>query len=107
MVKVLNKNSKIIYWILIILSVVVGYVVYSVLSNNCNLKFLVLFSGLPFWFFVTGFFGLIWPKIKPKGESNYIIHAIIMGMFFFLLFIIHTWLILPLLCPGFKECLLT
>lgn len=106
MVKVLNRNTRIVYWTLIVLSVVVGYAVYFLLSDNCNLKFLVLFSGLPFLFFVTGLFGLLWPKIKPEGESNYIIHAIIMGVIFFVLFIIHTWLILPLLCPGFKDCLL-
>ena len=96
-----------VYWVLIFLSFVVGYVVYLFLSDNCNLQFLVLFSGLPFWFFVTGVFGLMWPRIKPKGESNYIVHALVIGLIFFLLFIIHTWLILPLLCPGFKECLLS
>lgn len=105
MVKVLNKTTRIIYWLLIVLSIVIGYVIYLVLSDNCTFKFLVLFSGLPFLLFVTGFFGLLWPKIKPTGESTYITHAIVTGVLFFILFIIHTWLILPLLCPEFKECL--
>ena len=102
----MNKvaGSKI-YWAFILLSFVVGFVVYAVLSVECNLTFLVLFSGLPFLFFVTGVFGLLWPKIKPAGESTYIIHALIAGVLFFLLFIFHTWIILPLLCPGFKDCL--
>lgn len=94
-----------IYWIFILLSFVVGYVVYSLSSVECNLKFLVLFSGLPFLLFVTGFFGLLWPKIKPTGEINYIRHVLIIGVLFFLLFTFHTWIILPLLCPGFKDCL--
>ena len=94
-----------IYWAFILLSFLVGYVVYSLYSGECNLKFMVLFSGLPFLLFVTGFFGLLWPKFKPTGETNYIIHALIMGVIFFLLLIFHTWIILPLLCPGFRDCL--
>jgi peptidoglycan/LPS O-acetylase OafA/YrhL len=104
--RVLNKTTRVIYWILLFLSVVVGYVVYIMLPNNCSFNFLVFFSGLPFWFFVTGLFGLLWPKIKPKGETHYISQSIVIGLIFFVLFILHIWFILPLLCPDFKECLL-
>ncbi|MGM0933505.1 MAG: hypothetical protein ACQEWD_08690 [Bacteroidota bacterium] len=105
MVKVLTKTTKVIFWILIILAILVGIIVYGGMAEGFSLKFLVLFSGLPFFFFVVGAFGLLWPKIKPAGESTYIIHALVLGVLFFILFLLHTWLILPLICPDFGRCL--
>lgn len=101
MVVVLNKTTRIIYWILIFLAFATGLLFYT---GDKELKFLILFSGLPFFLFVTGLFGLLWPRIKPAGESTYIIHAIIMGILFLILFLIHTWILLPLFCPDFEPC---
>ncbi|HEY9184599.1 MAG TPA: hypothetical protein VIM94_04680 [Salegentibacter sp.] len=103
MVKVLTKTTRVIFWILIILAIVIGIAIYGGMVEDASLKFLVLISGLPFLFFIAGAFGLLWPKIKPTGESNYIIHALILGVLFFILFLLHTWLILPLVCPEFGR----
>ncbi|WP_372918914.1 hypothetical protein [Salegentibacter sp.] len=105
MVKVLTKKTKVIFWILIILAILIGIVIYGGMVKDFSVKFLVLFSGLPFLFFVVGAFGLLWPKIKPTGESTYIIHALVLGVLFFILFLLHTWVILPLICPEFGRCL--
>jgi hypothetical protein len=67
--------------------------------------FLVFFSGVPFFLFVTGLFGLLWPLIKPEGEEIYITHALVMGLLFIVLFFIHVWVLLPRICPEFGSCL--
>ncbi|MCL5127696.1 MULTISPECIES: hypothetical protein [unclassified Algibacter] len=101
-----NSRSKIIYWILLILSVIIGVIFYGILQGEFSMRFLVFFSGVPFFFFVTGVFGLMWPIIKPSGDEVYISHALMIGGFFIILFFIHVWLILPQICPHFGECLL-
>lgn len=94
-----------VFWTLIIVSIIIGAIVYGVLKEQFSLRFLIFFSGVPFLLFVTGAFGLLWPKIKPEGDEVYITHALIIGILFIVLFFIHTWVILPLICPDFAECL--
>jgi hypothetical protein len=106
MITVKNSTRKMIYWALLILAVVVGVIFYGVLEDEYSMRFLVFFSGVPFFLFVVGVFGLIWPIIKPTGNETYISHALLMGAFFIILFFIHVWLILPLICPEFGDCLL-
>jgi hypothetical protein len=101
-----RKTGRIIYWGLLLLSLVIGYIFYDVLQGQFSSKFLLFFSGVPFFFFVAGLYGLMWPLIKPSGDATYISHAIIVGVFFVILFFIHVWLILPHICPDFGNCLL-
>jgi hypothetical protein len=105
MIIVKNSAGKIIYWTLIILSLVIGLIIYGVLKDQYSMQFLVFFSGIPFLLFVVGVFGLLLPAIKPTGDGSYIIHALIIGAFFIILFFIHVWLILPKICPEFGNCL--
>jgi len=100
-----NNTNKKIYWILLILSVIVGFIFYGTLQDQFNLQFLIFFSGVPFFLFVIGSFGLLWPKIKPAGDEVYISHALLIGFLFIILFLIHTWIILPRICPDFGACL--
>ncbi len=104
--KLKKSTRNIIYWILLILSLIIGFVFYGILQEHFSLNFLVLFSGLPFLLFVVGSFGLLWSKIKPDGDDGvYISHALIIGILFIILFFIHTWIILPRICPDFGSCL--
>lgn len=105
MIKIKRSTTKKIYWFLLILSVVIGFGFYGTLQDQFNLKFLIFFSGIPFLLFVTGIFGLLWPKIKPAGDEVYIIHALFIGALFIVLFFIHIWIILPRICPDFGACL--
>ena len=105
MLKIKNSTTKTIYWVLLVLSIIIGFVFYGNLQNNLSLQFHMLFSGVPFFLFVTGLFGLLWPKIKPEGDEVYIIHALTIGLIFFILFFIHVWIILPTICPDFGSCL--
>ncbi|WP_127141869.1 hypothetical protein [Flagellimonas marinaquae] len=93
------------YWILILLALVVGIIFYGGFVDDFSLKFLLFFSGVPFLLFVSGAFGLLWPKLKPSGEESYIIHSLVLGLLFFILFLLHVWVILPIICPEFRECL--
>ncbi len=103
--KITNSTSIKIYWILLTLSVITGYLFYVTMHSQFSLRFLILFSGVPFLLFVTGIFGLLWPKIKPVGDGVYIKHALLIGLLFIILFFIHVWIILPLICPNFGDCL--
>lgn len=100
-----NNTTKKVYWISLILSIITGFIFYGALQDQFSLKFLIIFSGIPFLLFVTGIFGLLWPKIKPTGDEVYISHALLIGLFFVILFFIHVWLILPHICPNFGDCL--
>jgi hypothetical protein len=104
MTKIKNKNNKI-FWLLLVLSAIIGFVFYRALQEQFSLQFLMLFSSIPFLLFVTGIFGLLWPKIKPAGDEVYISHALLIGALFIFLFFIHVWIILPLICPDFGACL--
>ena len=103
--KTAQANSRSLYWILMILGIVVGVVVYGPLQLDLDLTFLIFFSGVPFFLFVIGIYGLLWPLIKPKGEEIYITHALMMGLLFIILFFIHVWVLLPRICPEFGSCL--
>ena len=105
MVNIKGNKNKNIYWVLLISSIIIGFVFYGILQDNFNLQFLVFFSGLPFFLFVIGCFGLLWPMIKPAGDEVYISHALLIGLIFIVLFFIHTWVILPRICPDFGSCL--
>jgi len=105
MPKFKKSTSKKIYWILLILSIIIGFVFYGTMQDQFSLQFLVFFSGVPFFLFVIGCFGLLWPKLKPVGDEVYITHAIMIGVLFIILFFIHTWIILPRICPDFGACL--
>ena len=105
MTTIKRNTQKRIYWLLIIISLVIGFIFYGSLQEQFSLQFLVFFSGAPFLLFVTGIFGLLWPKLKPEKDEVYIIHALLIGILFIVLFFIHVWLILPRICPDFGECL--
>jgi hypothetical protein len=100
-----SNLRKRIYWLLLILSLIIGFIFYGSLQVQFSLQFLVFFSGVPFLLFVTGIFGLLWPKLKPAGDAVYIGHALLIGLLFVILFFIHVWLILPRICPDFGACL--
>ena len=100
-----SNSGKIIYLLLLILSLIIGFIFYGSLQEQFSLQFLVFFSGVPFLLFVTGIFGLLWPKLKPAGDEVYIGHALLIGLLFIILFFIHVWLILPKICPDFGTCL--
>ena len=100
-----KSTGKKIYWLLLLSSVIIGIIFYSILKEQFSLEFLILFSGIPFFLFVIGVFGLLWPMLKPTGDEVYIWHALLIGLLFIILFFIHTWVVLPLICPSFAECL--
>jgi hypothetical protein len=99
-----NSRNRI-YWLLLILSLIIGFIFYGYLQEQFSLRFLIFFSGVPFLMFVTGSFGLLWPKIKPEGDEVYISHALLIGLLFIILFFIHVWVILPRICQNFGDCL--
>lgn len=101
-----KSSAKKWFWVLIFLSVIIGFVFYAILKDQFSTQFLIFFSGLPYLLFVIGGFGLLWPKIKPKGDEEYISHALLIGLLFIILFFIHVWIILPSICPNFGECLI-
>ncbi|ULC58550.1 hypothetical protein MBM09_11535 [Flaviramulus sp. BrNp1-15] len=105
MSSVKKSKNKITYWVLLILSVIVGFIFYGILQDNFSLQFLIFFSGVPFLLFIIGCFGLLWPKLKPEGDEVYISHALLIGLLFIILFFIHTWVVLPRICPDFGSCL--
>lgn len=105
MSEVTKNTHKKIYWLLIIAALLIGFLIYGILKDQFGLRFLIFFSGVPFFLFVMGIFGLLWPKIKPEGNEVYIIHTMWIGVIFIVLFFIHVWVILPLVCPSFAECL--
>ena len=96
-----NKKTESIYWVLIVIGILIGIGFYGFFADEFSRNFLIFFSGIPFFLFIVGGFGLLWPRIKPTNDTTYITHALIVGVLFVILFFIHTWVILPLVCDDF------
>ena len=94
-----------IYLAILVLSAVIGIYFYGIAPESYNPNFLIFFALLPFLMFITGTHGLtahmLRPELKDKGGLLY--YIIIMGLVYSLLFLIHVFVILPLVCPDFLD----
>ena len=98
-------SQKSLYWLLLILSLKIGFIIYSSLKEQFGLHLLVFFSVLSFLLFVTGLLGLLWSRLKPVEQDLYVGHVLLIGVLFIILFFIHIWMVLPRICPDFSTCL--
>lgn len=92
-----------IYWMFLIIGLILGILLYLIIPGDFSPTFLIFFSLIPFFFFAAGFQGLIWKWVKPRVKEGYIGQAIVMGVIFVFLLLLHCFLILPLLCPDFLD----
>lgn len=94
-----------IYWIILILSIIIGVYFYGIAPNKYNPDFLIIFALVPFLMFAGAIHGLISHLLKPsvKGRGGSLIYPLIMGAVFALLFFIHVFVILPKVCPDFLS----
>ena len=92
--------AKRISWILIVLSILIGGYFYGVAYQNFAASFLQLFAVVPFLMFMGGVHGLMSHNISPQTKHNMLVYPLVMGMVYVLLFFIHLFIIIPLICPG-------
>ncbi len=92
-----------IYWAILILAVIIGIYFYGIAPDKYDSDFLVIFSIVPFLMFAGSVHGLIVHLLKPSAKSGIIRYTLFMGMLFVLLFLIHIFIILPLVCPNFLR----
>jgi hypothetical protein len=94
-----------IYLTILILSVVLGIYFYGIAPDKYSPNFLIFFALVPFLLFMGGVHGLaahlLRPEVKDKGGS--MSYLLIMGLVYSVLFLIHVFLILPLVCPSFLD----
>lgn len=95
--------SKRIYWAILILSVLIGTYFYGLESEKYSSRFLILFALVPFLLFAGSVHGLIAHWLRSSVKSSMLIYPIIMGAIFILLFLIHIFVILPMVCPDFLN----
>lgn len=84
-----------------ILAVLLGVYFYGIAAENFDPKFLLFFSLVPFLLFAGGVHGLIAHMWRPSAKGGMLVYPIIMGMVFVLLLLLHIFVVLPLVCPGF------
>jgi hypothetical protein len=89
-----------IYWAILILSIILGVYFYGIAPERYNLGFLLYFALVPFLMFSVGVHGLLNHLLKSDTKSRMLIYPLIMGVIFMLLFVIHIFIILPIVCPG-------
>jgi hypothetical protein len=94
-----------IYWAILLLSIIVGVYFYGIAPDKYSSDFLVIFALVPFLMFAGAVHGLITHLLKPsvKGKGESLFYPLIMGIVFVILFFIHLFVILPLVCPDFLS----
>ena len=93
------------YKLILLLSIVIGVLVYGFGPSRFSPDFLIFFAFVPFFMFAASVHGLIVHMTKPNTKGVLIIYPLIMGLLFALLLFIHTFVLLPLLCPDFLNVL--
>lgn len=89
-----------IYLAFLLISVLIGIYFYGIASENFDKGFLKIFSIVPFFLFMAGVHGLTTHLLTPSTKSKLIAYPLIMGMAYVLLFFIHLFVILPIICPN-------
>lgn len=90
-----------IYLGLLIFSVLIGVYFYGIAVENYDKEFLKIFSMVPFFMFIAGVHGLSTHLLTPSTKSKMISYPLVMGIVYFVLFFIHLFVILPIICPNF------
>ncbi|SMD46015.1 hypothetical protein SAMN00777080_4691 [Aquiflexum balticum DSM 16537] len=90
-----------IYLGLLIFSILIGVYFYGIAVENFDKEFLKIFSILPFFLFMAGVHGLFAHLLTPTTKSKMISYPLVMGMVYVLLFFIHLFVIVPIICPNF------
>jgi len=92
-----------IYWVILILSIIIGIYFFGMARDKFDPEFLIFFALVPFFMFASSVYGLIAHLLKPSVKGGMIAYPLIMGILFVLLFFIHVFVIVPLLCPDFLS----
>lgn len=93
--------SRTIYGGILILAVLIGIYFYGIAPENFDPQFLLYFSLVPFLLFAAGIHGLIAHLYRPSKKSHMLVFPIAMGAVFVVLLLIHIFVVLPIVCPGF------
>ena len=92
---------KKLYTTLIIFGIVTGIFLFTNVEQFSS-NFLLYFSLVPFFLFVTGFHGLI-AHSKLMKHEDYIFFPIAMGALYVALLAIHVFFLTNKLCPCFLN----
>ncbi|NJB70393.1 cell shape-determining protein MreD [Saonia flava] len=89
------------YTILIVISLGLGYYLYSIRETHSKI-FLIVLSGIIFTFLSMGIHGLIAHSLNPKTkEGSILLYPLLMGALWAFLFFLFVFFILPIFCPDF------
>jgi hypothetical protein len=89
-----------IYRILIVISLLLGFYLFTIKDSH-SVLFLTLTLGLIFFLFSGGIHGLLAHSINPKLKRYTIAYPLIMALFWVFLLMIAVFFVLPIFCPDF------
>ncbi|MBD0778441.1 hypothetical protein HPE56_11605 [Maribacter sp. ANRC-HE7] len=92
--------AKKIYSILLLVSLGLGYYLYSVRESLSNV-ILIVTSGVLFTLLSMGIHGLIAHSLNPNVKGGIILYPILMGILWAFLFFLFVFFVLPIFCPDF------
>jgi hypothetical protein len=93
-------KAKTLYAALVILSIVIGIYFFGIAVDKFDKNFLWYFSIVPFFLFFSGLLGLIIQSLSAETKSKMDSLPLILGILYVVLFFIHLYLIVPLICPN-------
>lgn len=95
--------ARITYLGITLISILTGYLFYGAWRERFDTDFLIPMSLLPMLLFATGVHGFIAHSASSALKSRYgvVFYTLLMGMILVVLFIIHFFVVLPLVCPEF------
>ena len=92
--------SRIIYGILIVISIALGVYLYTIKDTHTKM-FLIVISSLVFMLLNMGIHGLIVHSLKPSVKGDIIAYPLLMGALWAVLFFLFMFFILPVFFPNF------
>lgn len=93
-------KAKTLYWTLLILSIVIGIYFFGIAIDKFDRDFLWFFSVVPFFMFFSAVLGLVLQSLSVETKKKIESLPLIVGMIYVILFFIHLYVIVPLLCPN-------
>jgi hypothetical protein len=93
-------KAKTLYAALLILSIVIGVYFFGFAVDNFDKDFLWFFSIVPFFLFFSGVLGLIIQSLSDETKKKMDSLPLILGIVYVVLFFIHLYVIVPLICPN-------
>lgn len=100
--KLAQTAVQLLFTIATITAIVMGLVMLA-LQHRIDPSFILYFSLIPFFLFSIGLSGMLLHYFDLHHKFQSTTYPLFIGALFVLLLVLHLFIVLPLICPGFPH----